>query len=262
VRVVLTIAGSDPVAGAGIQADLKTFAALGVYGVSAVTAITIQNTSGVREVVPVPAVAARSQIEALVEDLDVAAVKTGMLADADTVRMAADAIRGSKLPNVVIDPVMTATAGGILLADAAVSILTSTLLPLADVVTPNVPEAERLAGISITSPAAAREAARRIQEHGPRAVVITGGHAELPDAVDLLLHDGVFLEFAAARANVGDVHGTGCAFASAVAARLALGDDIPGAVDRAKRYVSGAIAHALVVGKGARVLNHFWEFSI
>ena len=259
-RIVLTIAGSDPIGGAGIQADLKTFAALGVYGVSAVTAVTSQNTSGVRDVLALPAHAVLAQIEAITDDVQIAAVKTGMLSTSDSVRAVAEALRGR--PHIVVDPVMTASGGGILLADEAVSVMVSKLLPIASVVTPNVPEAIRLSGMPITSVAGAREAAKRIQDQGPAAVVIKGGHFETSDAVDVLLYKGAFTEFSTPRSTLGPFHGTGCTFASAVAARLASGDDIPAAVDRAKRYVSGAIAQSVEIGGGARVLNHFWEFSL
>ena len=259
-RIVLTIAGSDPTGGAGLQADLKTFAAMGVYGVSAVTAVTAQNTRGVNEVMALPVHTLRAQIDAITDDVHIAAAKTGMLSTSDLVHVVAEALQG--WPHLVVDPVMVASSGGILLADDAVSVMRSELLPIASVVTPNVPEAVRLAGLPITSVADAREAAKRIQDLGAAAVVIKGGHFEGPDAVDLLLFKGAFTEFSAPRSAVGPVHGTGCAFASAIAARLAAGDDIPAAVDRAKRYVTGAIARSVEIGTGARVLNHFWEFSL
>ena len=257
----LTIAGSDSIAGAGIQADLKTFAALGVYGVCAVTAVTAQNTAGVTDVFAMPSDLVRSQIAAVAEDAAIEAVKTGMLATADIVRVGADARERFHWRHLVVDPVMRAThsAGRTLLADAAVSILKSRLLPLAAVVTPNIFEAAVLSGVRVDSLAAAREAAQRIFELGPRAVVVKGGHLTGPDAVDLLFHAGTVTEFAAPRAVTADAHGTGCTFASAIAAGLALGDDIPTAVGRAKRYVSGALGGSLHVGRGARILNHFWE---
>jgi hydroxymethylpyrimidine kinase/phosphomethylpyrimidine kinase len=258
--IVLTIAGSDPSGGAGIQADLKTFAALGVYGVSALTAITSQNTRGVLDVMALPADTVRAQIDAIATDLPIAAVKTGMLATSDTVAAVVNALQGRR--HIVVDPVMAASRGGILLTEEAVSIMTSALFPLATVVTPNVPEASRLSGTSVTSVAAARDAAKRIQDHGPEAVVIKGGHLGGAESIDLLFYRGDFIELAATRVNVGAVHGTGCTFASAIAARLALGDDIPAAVDRAKRYVTGAIARSFALGAGDRVLNHFWEFSL
>lgn len=258
-RIALTIAGSDSSGGAGIQADLKTFAALGVYGVSAVTAVTSQSTTGVSDIFTLPPQTVRSQIEQVAEDAEISAVKTGMLGTAEIVRIVAETVGRFQRPNLVIDPVMAATnPGRILLAPEAVSILKMRLLPMASVVTPNLAEATVLSGVRVDSMDTAREAARRIFDLGPKAVVITGGHMDGADAIDLLFHDGVFTEFAAPRVSVGAVHGTGCAFASAIAAGLALGDDIPAAVQRAKQYITGAIERSFEVGHGARILNHFW----
>jgi hydroxymethylpyrimidine/phosphomethylpyrimidine kinase len=262
-RTALTIAGSDSVAGAGVQADLKTFAALGVYGVSAITAITSQSTTGVSHVVALSPELVRSQIVQVAEDIDIQAVKTGMLASRDIVQVVADALGNLRAP-IVVDPVMAASRihgeqGRTLLAREAVSVLKARLLPLAAVVTPNIDEATELSGVQVDSLGAAREAAKRILELGPRAVVVKGGHLAGEQAIDLLLFSGSFTEFPAARCPLGPVHGTGCTFASAIAARLAFGDDIPAAIERAKAYVTGAIAHSLEVGQGARLLNHFWE---
>jgi len=263
-RTALTIAGSDSIAGAGIQADLKTFAALGVYGMSALTAITAQNTAGVADILALPPQLVRSQIDAVVQDVEIAAVKTGMLATEAIVRVVADCVGGLPRPNLVVDPVMASTSseGRTLLAPGAVSILKTRLLPLASVVTPNVGEATVLSGIPIESIEDAREAARRILALGPVAVVVKGGHLAGPEAIDLLLHAGAFTEFAAPRTPFANVHGTGCSFASAIAAGLALGDDIPTAVRRAKRYISGAIERSFEIGRGARILNHFWQLSL
>jgi hydroxymethylpyrimidine/phosphomethylpyrimidine kinase len=260
-RTVLTVAGSDSIAGAGIQADLKTFAALGVYGVSAVTAITAQNTRGVTDVFPLSADIVRAQIEQLAQDAAVAAVKTGMLATAEIVEVVAETIGRVERPNLVVDPVMAASGSGMrtLLAPEAVSILKTRLFPIAAVVTPNVSEAAALCGTVVDSPTTAREAAKRIVDLGPEAVVIKGGHWGGAEALDLVLHAGTFIEFPVTRVNVGAVHGAGCTFASAIAAGLALGDDIPAAVHRAKRYVTGAIEHSFEIGRGARLLNHFWD---
>jgi hydroxymethylpyrimidine/phosphomethylpyrimidine kinase len=270
VKTALTIAGSDSVAGAGIQADLKTFAALGVYGVSAITAVTAQNTGGVADILVVSPEMVRSQIEQVAGDVEIAAVKTGMLATGDIVAAVADALGRLALPHLVVDPVMTAGRGAgrpntgrarTLLAPDAVSIMKSRLLPLAAVVTPNVAEATALTGLDVDSLSAARDAARRISEFGPAAVVVKGGHLTGENAIDLLYHAGTFVELEAPRAAFGDVHGTGCTFASAIAAGLALGDDIPAAVRRAKRYITGAIDRSFEIGGGARILNHFWEQS-
>jgi hydroxymethylpyrimidine/phosphomethylpyrimidine kinase len=262
-RVVLTIAGSDPIAGAGIQADLKTFAALGVYGTSVVTAVTSQNTTGVGGVSAMTADVVRSQLDSVIQDVRLSATKTGMLATADIVGVVCAAIAGLERPNLVVDPVMAASNPGrcILLAPDAVSILKTQLLPLASVVTPNASEASALSGLEVESIDRAREAARRILDLGPRAVVVTGGHLSGAESIDLLFDGRTFTEFPAPRSSTGPIHGAGCTFASALAAGLALGDDLPSAVDRAKRYVTGAIQHAVAIGRGAAVLDHFWNYT-
>jgi hydroxymethylpyrimidine/phosphomethylpyrimidine kinase len=269
-RTALTIAGSDSIAGAGIQADLKTFAAFGVYGVSALTAATAQNTEGVTDVFALSPQMVRAQIDQLAQDVEIAAVKTGMLATAEIVRVVSETVGRFRHPNLVVDPVMAASRprqGGepglapsrTLLAPDAVSILKARLLPVATVVTPNVAEAAILSGIRVDSMERAREAARRISGLGAAAVVIKGGHLGGRDAVDLLFHAGAFIELAAPRADYDAIHGTGCTFASAIAAGLALGDDVPAAVQRAKRYITGAIEHSFAIGHGARILDHFWD---
>jgi len=258
-RTALTIAGSDSIAGAGIQADLKTFAALGVYGVSAVTAVTAQNTEGVAGIHALSPQMVREQIEQIANDVEVAAVKTGMLATADIAVIVAESVSRLALKNLVIDPVILASRGTrTLLAPEAVSILKTRLLPAAAVITPNVAEASVLSGIDVDSLATAREAAKRIAGGGAAAVVIKGGHLDGPESIDLLFHAGTFSELVSPRADFDDIHGTGCTFASAIAAGLALGDDVPTAVQRAKRYISGAIEHSYAIGHGARILNHFW----
>jgi hydroxymethylpyrimidine/phosphomethylpyrimidine kinase len=260
-RAVLTIAGSDSSAGAGIQADLKTFAALGVYGTSAVTAVTAQNTAGVSDIFAMSPQMVRSQIEQVARDVPLSAVKTGMLATAGIVLVVAEAVGRFQRPNLVVDPVMSATGGGrrTLLAPEAVSVLKTRLLPVATVVTPNIAEANVLSGVQIESLATAREAAKRILELGPGAVLIKGGHLTGSDAVDLLYDGRTFTEFSGRRLPGGPVHGTGCTLASALTAGLALGDDVPSAVQRAKQYVTGAIEHAFQIGGGSRVLDHFWN---
>jgi hydroxymethylpyrimidine/phosphomethylpyrimidine kinase len=259
-RTALTIAGSDSIAGAGVQADLKTFAALRVYGVSALTAVTAQNTEGISAIASLSAEIVRAQIDQAANDVEIAAVKTGMLSTVEIIAAVCERLEGLRLPNVVVDPVMTSGRGACtLLPPEAVSILKMRLLPAAAVVTPNVDEAAALSGIQVDSLATAREAAKRIAGLGPAAVVIKGGHLQGPDAIDLLFHEGSFIELAAPRARFDDIHGTGCSFASAIAAGLALGDDVPAAVDRAKRYVTGAIDHSFAIGHGARILNHFWD---
>jgi hydroxymethylpyrimidine/phosphomethylpyrimidine kinase len=261
-RTALTIAGSDPSGGAGIQADLKTFAAFGLYGASAVTAITVQSTRGVDEVAPLSADLVTAQIEAIAGDLAIAATKIGMLATAAIVEAVAAAIEELDLPLVVVDPVLVSSSGSRLLDDDGVAALRAGLVPLARVVTPNVPEAEALSGIRIATSADRRAAARRIQDMGAAAVIITGGHLDAADAstvVDLVLDGDTFLELAVPRVVSAHTHGTGCTFASAVAARLALGDALGDAAARAQRYVAGAIAHAPGLGHGRGPLDHFWE---
>lgn len=266
-RTALTIAGSDPGGGAGVQADLKTFAAYGVYGASAITALTVQNTLGIDGVAPMPADIVTAQIEAVAGDLTIDATKVGMLATAAIVEAVAAAIGELELPLVVVDPVMVSTSGDRLLEADAVQALERELLPRARVVTPNVPEAEALSGHRICSLADARHAARRIQDMGARAVIITGGHAPLGSrqssagspVVDLLLDDGEWHEFAVERVDSPPLHGTGCTYASAVAAGLALGAALTDAARDAQQYVAGAIRHAKRVGRGRLPLNHFWR---
>jgi hydroxymethylpyrimidine/phosphomethylpyrimidine kinase len=256
----LTIAGSDSGAGAGIQADLKTFAAHRVYGTSAITALTAQNTRGVSDVHVVPAEFVTAQIDAVVSDIRTNAVKTGMLASGSTVEAVADAIRRWQLPNVVVDPVMVAKSGDRLLDPDAVDRLRRDLLPLAAVVTPNRPEAEVLTGRAVATRDDAREAARAIVGHGARAVVIKGGHFDEPDVVDLLFDGREFLELHHPRLASTHTHGTGCTFAAAIAANLALGLSLDNAVARALEYIGGAIAAGIALGGGHGPVDHFWEW--
>ena len=223
--------------------------------------MTAQNTVEVAEVFPLSAELVTAQIDRIATDVEIATVKTGMLATADIVRAVAEAIGRLAIRNLVIDPVMASSRLRTLLAPEAVSILKTRLLPRATVVTPNVAEVEALCGIRVDSLSSAREAAKQIAGLGAGAVVIKGGHLQGALAVDLLFHQGVFTELAAPRAAFAAVHGTGCTFASAIAAGLALGDDVPGAVQRAKRYITGAIEQSFEIGQGARVLNHFWAAS-
>ncbi len=256
----LTIAGSDSGGGAGIQADLKTFAALGVYGMSAITAITAQNTLGVTRVQALPPVMVKAQIDAIMSDIGADAVKTGMLANAAIVRVVAAKIREHRFERVVVDPVMVAASGARLLVEEAVETYKRELFPLATVVTPNVPEAEALAGMTVRSAADQKEAARVLKGLGPRYVIVKGGHLTGRDSVDLLFDGRKFTEFRAARIATRSNHGTGCTFASAVAASLAHGRSIEDSVDTAKRYVTEAIRTAFPVGHGHGPLNHFHAF--
>lgn len=258
-HTALTIAGSDSGGGGGIQADLKTFAALGVYGASAITAVTAQNTVVVRAVQALPRDMVKAQIDAVCTDIDVHAVKTGMLANAAIVEAVADALASLALRNVVVDPVMVAKSGDLLLESNAVEAIRTRLLKRALVVTPNRMEAEVLTGFSVQTLEDARLAARRIHAFGCGAVVIKGGHLSTDDAVDVLFDGEHFLEFAAPRIESRHTHGTGCTFASAITAHLALGQSVADAVREAKSYVTGAIRHGLAIGRGHGPLDHFWK---
>jgi hydroxymethylpyrimidine/phosphomethylpyrimidine kinase len=267
-RTALTIAGSDSSGGAGIQADLKTFAAFGLYGASAITAVTAQSTRGIEATLAVPADLVTAQIEAVAGDLTIDATKIGMLVNAAIVEAVAAAIAELDLPLVVVDPVLVSSSGERLLDEDGLRALCAELLPRARLVTPNIPEAEALSGRPIQSMDDAREAARRICGMGAAAVLITGGHgwddatglaAAGVKVVDLLFDGQVFREFLVPRVDSRHTHGTGCTYASAVAAGLALGQELPEAAARAQRYVAGAIAHAPGIGHGRGPLDHFWE---
>ena len=258
-RTALTIAGSDSGGGAGIQADLKTFAAHGVYGTSAITAVTAQNTLGVTAWEPVSTDLVIAQIEAVAGDIGTDAVKTGMLATAAIVEAVAAAIDSLELPNVVVDPVMIAKGGDRLLEDEAVAMVRAELLRRAMVVTPNIPEAEVLAEVSIRSLDDMRTAARRILAHGPRVVVVKGGHLDGDESIDVVCSSDRVFELRGPRLPGRAAHGTGCTFAAAIAANLALGRDIDSALHEARAYLEGAIRHAPRIGQGHGPLNHFWR---
>jgi hydroxymethylpyrimidine/phosphomethylpyrimidine kinase len=259
-RTALTIAGSDSSGGAGVQADLKTFAAFGVYGLSAVTAVTAQSTAGITSSTPLPADLVTAQIEAVAGDIAIHATKTGMLATAAIVEAVVATIEELELPLVVADPVVLSTSGQPLLDADGVLALTSVLLPHVRVVTPNLPEAALISGRRVESLSEVRDAARRIQDRGAAAVVITGGHAtHSAPVVDVLLDGDAFHEFRTARIDVPSPHGTGCTFAAAIAAQLACGSSLPDAVERAQQYVAGAIANRLAIGAGRTLLDHFWQ---
>jgi hydroxymethylpyrimidine/phosphomethylpyrimidine kinase len=258
-RSALTIAGSDSGGGAGIQADLKTFAAHGVYGTCAVTAVTAQNTRGVSAWEAVSTELVIAQMEAVGADLPPSAVKTGMLATAAIVEAVAATIAEMEFPNLVVDPVMIAKGGDRLLREEAIATIRTELLKLAEVVTPNVPEAEVLSGRTIAGVDDMRDAGRRIRDLGARVVVVKGGHldsgAEVIDVV--CTRDGAF-ELRGPRIDTPHTHGTGCTFAAAIAARLARGDALETAVRGARVYLEGAIRHAPGLGSGHGPLGHFW----
>lgn len=245
----LTIAGSDSGGGAGIQADLKTFSALGVFGMTAITALTAQNTTGVYGVVELdPSFVAR-QIDVVVDDIGVDAVKTGMLANAAIVEAVAERVQAHKLERLVVDPVMVSKSGSPLLQPSAVDAVKSRLLPLALVVTPNLHEAAALSGFGVADAATMEAAARAVHALGPRYVVVKGGHLE-GDPCDLLYDGHSFHRLRGERFDTPHTHGTGCVFASAIAANLAKGADVPEAVSAAKQFITIAIRHGLALGHG------------
>lgn len=255
---VLTIAGSDSGGGAGIQADLKTMTVLGAYGMSVITALTAQNTLGVRGVELVPAEFVRKQLDVVLSDIGADAAKTGMLATSDIVRAVAEGLREHKLDLLVVDPVMVAKSGDSLLSPDAVEALCQELLPLAYVVTPNLPEAARLAGMEVRDLEGMERAARRIHAMGPRHVVVKGGHLEA-DAVDLLFDGRSVRLFPSHRISNRNTHGTGCTFSTALATFLAQGQGMEQAVAKAKEFVSRAIATGLRLGKGCGPTNPYSE---
>ena len=255
--VAMTIAGSDSGGGAGIQADLKTFAALGVYGTSAIAAITAQNTVGVRGALALPPELIAAQIDAVIEDIGVDAAKTGMLSSAEIIAVVAAKAAEHRLERLVVDPVMVAKSGDRLLQDEAVSALVELLLPRARIVTPNLPEAERLVGFPIEDREAVRKAARAIREMGVKAVVIKGGHSGGDEAVDVLYDGRRFREFRARRIPTRNTHGTGCTFSAAIAAGLARGLGVESSVERAKVYLTAALQRGLSIGKGHGPVDHF-----
>ncbi|HYA35253.1 MAG TPA: bifunctional hydroxymethylpyrimidine kinase/phosphomethylpyrimidine kinase [Candidatus Binataceae bacterium] len=257
-RVAFTIAGTDPGGGAGIQADIKTFAALQVWGYSVATEVIAQNNSRVFRVEPVADSMVRAQIEAIAAERVPDAAKTGALAGAKIVRVVADAIEAGAIPSPVVDPVMISSSGARLIDIAGERTIRSRLIPLARVLTPNLPEAEALTRMEIKSFSAMREAASRFIKMGARAVVIKGGHLDASEPAIDLFHDGTkFVMLRSERTRVGNVHGTGCAFSAAIAAYLARGASLEDAVRGAKRFVSAAIRASFRIGRTARVLDPF-----
>ena len=253
--VVLSIAGSDPCGGAGIQADLKTFAAFGVYGAAVVTSLTAQNTVGVRGRDDVSAGFVRAQIDAVLDDLPVAAVKTGLLPDAAVVDAVAASLRARAVPSLVVDPVLVATSGDALTAPSTAAAIRENLLPLATVVTPNLAEAEALTGRPVRSVPAMRDAARALLDRGVRAVLIKGGHLT-ERACDVLATGDAVHELDSPRIAGPPVHGTGCTMSAAIAAELATGRALLDAVRAAKAYVHDALEGAMALGHGSLLLGH------
>lgn len=257
--VALTIAGSDSGGGAGIQADIKAMQANGVFAASVITAITAQNTRAVTAAFELPLELIEAQIDAVFEDLPVAAVKTGILSSAAIIELVARKARQWQMRPLVVDPVMISKSGYPLLKPDAIATLREALLPLATLVTPNAHEAAHLTGLKIETVEDLYEAARRIKAMGPQAVLVKGGHlSREAEAVDVLFDGERFEEFRAPRIDTPHTHGTGCTYASAIAANLARGFSLVEAVRRAKRYVSDAIRHALPIGGGHGPTHHFY----
>ena len=259
-HTALTIAGSDSSGGAGIQADLKTMTAQGVYGMSAVTALTAQNTMGVTDILAVPPAFLAAQLDAVFADIPPDAVKIGMVADAALIHVIAEQLDEYDAKNVVVDPVMVATSGARLISEDAVEALISELLPRAALITPNIPEAEVLADMAITDRTAMTAAAARIHERTHAAVLMKGGHS-IDDANDLLVDDTGARWFEGRRIATSNTHGTGCTLSSAIASNLARGIDTDTAVAQAKAYLSGALAAGLDLGHGSGPLAHTFDLK-
>ncbi len=254
----MTIAGSDSGGGAGIQADLKTFYALGVYGTSVLTAVTAQNTIEVAAIAEVPDEVVIAQIDTVAEDIGADAVKTGMLTNRSIIQNVADRLEAWGVPWLVVDPVMVSKSGASLLNPNAVTALKTDLLPLASIVTPNIPEAEIIAGMAIFSDEDIREASRRIHALGPGIVIIKGGHLEGP-AVDLVFDGSSFLPIEGERIDTRNTHGTGCTFSAAITALLARGLPPIEAIQMAKRYLEAALRNSVSIGEGHSPVNHATE---
>jgi hydroxymethylpyrimidine/phosphomethylpyrimidine kinase len=261
--VVLTIAGFDPSSGAGITADIKTAAAHGCYGIACITAMTVQSVAGVRRVEPVESGLVTETLEELASDLDIAAVRIGMLGSGKVVKVVAEFLQKAQLPNVVLDPVIRSSSGAALLDAAGVKILIEKLIPLADVVTPNVDEAAAISGLKVRDLDEMKLAAARLHELGAACVVVTGGHLE--KAIDLLSYsakNGAEQEvFSAERQRSKSTHGTGCAFATAMACHLALGRGLAEATLLAKTYVTAAISNGQNVGRGTGPVHHLYRMN-
>ena len=257
-KCVLTIAGSDSGAGAGIQADMKSMAAQGVYCLTAITAITAQNTTAVKKVQMLDLKIIEAQIDAVMSDFPVTVVKTGMLGSAEIIKLVAAKLKQYGIKKVVLDPVMVAKSGDLLLEKGAQTALLQELFPLASIITPNIPAAEVLCGRSLDGPGALKEAARILHAAGSSAVLLKGGHAQGKRMVEDILFDGErYYYFRAPRIDTKDTHGTGCTFASAIAAHLALGRTIPLAVKAARDYLQSILPFGLKLGHGNGPMDHF-----
>lgn len=258
-KTALTIAGSDSSGGAGIQADLKTMTANGVYAMSAITALTAQNTTGVQGIFEVTPEFLKQQIDSVFTDIRPDAVKIGMVSSAGLIQAIAEKMKEYKAENIVVDPVMVATSGAKLISDDAIGTLKECLFPLATVLTPNIPEAKVLSDMDITTAEEMIDAAKKISETYHCAVLLKGGH-QLNDANDLLYRGGGYRWFNGKRIDNPNTHGTGCTLSSAIASNLAKGYDLDTAVEQAKAYISGALAAMLDLGAGSGPMNHAFEF--
>lgn len=258
-KTCLSIAGSDCSGGAGIQADLKAFSANRAFGMSVIASVVAENTSRVLSIFDLPVSCVESQIDAVFEDITVDAVKIGMLSNAQIMRAAARRLAKYRPPYIVLDPVMTAKGGSALMEPQALAILREELLPLCTLITPNIPEAQKITGNTIHSPADMKRAAVKIKELGAECVLIKGGHLE-GDALDILYDGTAYYEFREERIKTKNTHGTGCTLSSAITANLANGMCMKDAVETAKGYVTQAIRHSLPIGKGHGPTNHFYEF--
>ncbi len=259
-KTALTIAGSDSGGGAGIQADIKTMTMNGVYAMSAITAMTAQNTTGVRSVMESTPEFLKDQIDAVFEDIRPDAVKIGMLSSAELIEVITKRLYYYKAENIVVDPVMVATSGSELMKSGALTMLTQKLLPLAALVTPNIPEAEVLSGMSISTKEDVLTAAKHISDDYGCAVLLKGGHS-INDANDLLYNSGKYKWFCGKRIDNPNTHGTGCTLSSAIASNLAKGYDLETAIQRAKDYISGALAAMLDLGHGSGPMNHAFDLN-
>ena len=259
-KTALTIAGSDSSGGAGIQADIKTMTANGVYATSAITALTAQNTTGVYGILESTPEFLANQLDCIFTDIFPDAVKTGMVSSTALIAVIADKLRQYGARNIVVDPVMVATSGARLISEEAVDALKEKLLPLATLLTPNIPEAEVLSGMTISDPAGMERAARAISEQYGCAVLCKGGH-QISDADDLLWRNGAGVWFRGRRIQNSNTHGTGCTLSSAIAANLAKGYDLDASVERAKAYISGCLSAMLDLGKGSGPMDHMFDLK-
>lgn len=259
-KTALSIAGSDSCGGAGIQADIKTITMNGVYAMSAITALTAQNTTGVSAIMEVTGEFLAKQIDAVFEDIPPDAVKIGMVSSAGLIEIIAERLSCYKAKNIVVDPVMVATSGARLISEDAIDVLKNKLFPIADIITPNIPEAEILSGIKINNAEDMYRAAEKNGRELSCAVLVKGGHS-INDAVDVLYTQGRIIEFKGKRIDNPNTHGTGCTLSSAIAANLAKGKDIIQAVENAKLYISGALSDMLDLGRGSGPLNHAFDLK-